>query len=99
MKAYVLKSDGRKEEARPRPRPGDPNPRVFSVEEMQDMVGGYASVTPLVEGVVMVYDADGMYKERVFNPAAVELLRKCGNEKPGLVAGPVLICGSDMVGD
>lgn len=97
MRAYILTYTGEQIPVMPKARGEELNPQTFTLEEMQDIVGGYIQIIDLTEEVVMVMDEEGKLKEKFFNPAATEIFRKCFPKTSDFIVGNVLVCESDMI--
>lgn len=90
MRAYILTPHGEKQEASPS---GD----TFTLEELQNIVGGYIEVVRLTVDVVMVVDDEGKYKDKDYNEEATKLFHKCHPKTPDFIVGTVLVCDSKMI--
>ena len=68
---------------------------AFTVTELQDMVGGWIDLKEIGEELI-VFDVDGMFKDKLYNKTATELIRRYhqDDEEPwnGYVAGNAVVC-------
>lgn len=97
MRAYILKCTGEKYSVVPKPRTGELNPQTFTLEEMQNIVGGYIQIVNLTDEVLMILDEEGKLKQKYYNQAATELFQKCFPNTMDFIVGDVLVCEADMV--
>ena len=94
MRAVLLTPRGEKQEAIPK------DGVAFTVTELQDMVQGYVEIEDIEDELIIVYDVNGNYNNKLFNPKATEILKKAHADEPfysGYVSGNALVCGNDMV--
>jgi len=52
--------------------PANPQ-KGYTLDEIQDLVGGYVVFLPLGEGLVLLVDEEGLMKGKTFNPYASAL--------------------------
>ena len=65
---------------------------AFSVQELQDYVGGYIDVLSIGEGY-LVFDVDGPSKDKLYNKVATELAYKYHpKEFQGFISGKAVVC-------
>lgn len=85
---YLITPRGLKQEAAPK------DGTAFSITELQDMVDGFVEIVDL-DDCLLVYDVDGAWKDKLFNPEATRLLRRAHREDKdfgGFVAGNAVVC-------
>ena len=89
MKAKLIKSNGNVSEVEPK------NGINFSLEELQQFVGGYIEIVPIKNGRFMVVNEEGKLSNLPFNLLASaeynEIVR--GDS----IVGDALICPSSMI--
>lgn len=68
----------------------------YSLEELQEIVGGYIEVLPLNEDEIMVLNEEGKILGLDLNDNATELISEAGMWDDFIV-GDVLVCKTDEV--
>ena len=84
MKAKILKTTGEVLEVEPK------NKTDFSLEELQEIVGGYIEIVQLGDRKVMVVNEEGVYMKLPINTKATNLYNS-------VIVGDVLICKSNQI--
>jgi hypothetical protein len=84
MKAKILKTTGEVLEVEPK------NKTDFSLEELQEIVGGYIEIVQLGDRKVMVVNEDGVFFNLPINTKATNLYNS-------VIVGDVLICKSNQI--
>lgn len=69
----------------------------FSLEELQEFVGGYIETITLLDDLIMVVNEEGKLLGLPFNKAATEILWYHTNNTDDYIAGSALICESCLV--
>lgn len=70
----------------------------FSLEELQEFVGGDIEIITLADDLIMVVNEEGKLFDLPFNEAATEILRGCSiNSTNDYIVGSALICESCLV--
>ena len=87
---YVITERGGIEDASPK------NGSAYTVDEMQDIVGGYIDIADVGSGI-RVFDIDGMEKGKIFNSKATAMLKQHDEDSTTLIAGNVLFCTREMI--
>lgn len=85
MKAQIIKTTGEVWEIEPK------NKTDFSLEELQEIVGGYIEIVQLGNRKVMVANEDGVYLELPLNRKASNIYQR------NLIVGDVVICSSNQI--
>lgn len=86
--ACVIKTDGSVTEIKPR------NGTDFTLEEMQEVVGGYIEVVRSMEmDRIMVVNEEGKLKKLPFNPKATAFYPALSD----IIVGDVLVCKRGMI--
>lgn len=98
MRSYVIKPNGETTPILPKKR-HDLQPNDFSLEELQEIVGGYIQVVRLEPDAqgnawIMVLNEEGKLKGLPFNAEASKLYQH-GAVDP--IVGTVLVCPTEMV--
>ena len=98
MRSYIIKPNGETTPVVPKERHGL-QPEDFSLEELQEIVGGYIQVVRIpidAEGTewIMVLNEEGKLKGLPFNEEATKLYQH-GEVDP--IVGTVLVCPSRML--
>ena len=88
--AVVIKTDGTKEGLQPK------NNKVFTLEELKSVVGGYIEIVPLEEGYSMVINEEGKLLDLPINVIATRVYRTSRNADDFIV-GNVLICSNKEI--
>lgn len=91
MKDYVIYPNGDECPVYPKDADG-----LFSVAELQDIVGGYIGIEDVGNNVCVVFDDEGDLQDRSYNRRATELIRSVNPEWRRIVAGPVVVCRSGI---
>lgn len=89
--AQIIKSNGVVIEVTPK------NGTNFSLEELQEIVGGYIEILPLNCGRIIVCDDEGIFKNYALNQKATELLNRNSCCTKGTIVGNVLVCDKEQV--
>lgn len=89
--AQIIKSSGVVIEVTPK------NGTDFSLEELQEIVGGYIGILHLKDKRIIVYDEEGELKNSPLNQKATELLNRNSYCVEGTIVGDVLVCDSEQV--
>lgn len=93
-KAYIIKASGDIQEVSPK------NGSDFSLEELQEIVGGYIEVVYFHDGTnrIMIVDEEGKLKNYPINEAASEIAYQGkGVGIMDYIVGDVLLCNSKQV--
>lgn len=69
----------------------------FSLEELQEFVGGYIEIIPLVDDLIMVVNEEGKLLGLPFNKAATEIFWDATKNTLDYIVGNALICESCLV--
>lgn len=69
----------------------------FSLEELQEFVGGCIEIVSLVDDLIMVINEEGKLLDLPFNKAATEILWSSTGSTSDYIVGNVLICESCLV--
>lgn len=96
MSAFILYPNGVRQDVSPSPRGNELNPKTFTLEEMQNIVGGYIEVVSLDDDVYMIVDEEGKLKGKYVNRQATKIFNKY-TKTLDFIVGTVLICTTDMV--
>ena len=88
MTAQVLMIDGIVLKAEPK------NGANFSLEEAQQIVGGYVEVLPLSKSQIMILNEEGKLLGLGFNHNATLAARMAGYDE--VIVGDVLVCNTEM---
>lgn len=83
--ATIIKTDGTKVEVQPKDKRG-----YFSLEELQDAVGGYIELAYLKGGKTMVINEEGKILGLKINVEATKLYSEVDSND--YIAGDVLVC-------
>jgi hypothetical protein len=83
--AIVIKTDGTKDALQPK------NNKVFTLEELKSVVGGYIEIVQLTEDDLMVINEEGKLLNLPINVIATRVYRASRNTEDFIV-GNVLIC-------
>jgi hypothetical protein len=89
MKGRVLYVDGREEFIEPK------NGTDFSLEELNNIVGGYIEILPLGDDRIMVVNEEGKLNRLPVNMKATYIVNGIGYKDT--IVGNVLVCHSSMV--
>ena len=90
MKAKIYKADGSIIDVKPN------NGTDFSLEELQEIVGGYIEIVGLMDNEIMVINEEGKLIDLPFNENATQLYQEVDGFYD-YIAGDVLVCDSSMV--
>lgn len=90
MKAKIYKADGSIIDVKPN------NGTDFSLEELQEIVGGYIEVVGLMDNEIMVINEEGKLIDLPFNETATQMYQEVDGFYD-YIAGDVLVCDSNMV--
>lgn len=90
MKAKIYKADGSIIDIKPN------NGTDFSLEELQEIVGGYIEIVGLMDNEIMVINEEGKLIDLPFNENATQLYQEVDGFYD-YIAGDVLVCDSSMV--
>lgn len=90
MKAKIYKADGSIIDVKPN------NGTDFSLEELQDIVGGYIEIVGLIDNEIMVINEEGKLIDLPFNETATQMYQEVDGFYD-YIAGDVLVCDSNMV--
>ena len=88
--AVVIKTDGTMDALQPK------NNKVFTLEELKSVVGGYIEIVPLEEGYSMVVNEEGKLLNLPINEGATRYYRNSRNTEDFIV-GNVLICSNKEI--
>jgi hypothetical protein len=88
--AYIIKTAGEVIETKPN------NGTDFSLEELNEVVGGYIEVISLHDGRLIVCDEEGKLKGKDMNHKATEFFRLTLLTTDFLV-GDVLVCNEEEI--
>lgn len=83
---YILYPNGSKCPIFPKEKDG-----MFTVTQLQDVVGGYIGVQDMGEQC-LVYNDEGDLDDRPYNEEATALIRGFNEEFRRIVSGPVVVC-------
>ena len=91
MKAQIIYADGRVTPFKPK------NGTDFSLEELQNVVGGYIEILDLRNGQIIVVNEEGKLKGLPVNQIATEAY--CMRFQPygDIIVGDVVLCNKKMV--
>lgn len=90
MKAKIYKADGSIIDVKPN------NGTDFSIEELQDIVGGFIEIVSLMGNEIMVINEEGKLIDLPFNETATQMYQEVDGFYD-YIAGDVLVCDSNMV--
>lgn len=90
MKAKIYKADGSIIDVKPN------NGTDFSLEELQEIVGGYIEIVGLMDNEIMVINEEGKLIDLPFNETATQMYQEVDGFYD-YIAGDVLVCDSNMV--
>lgn len=90
MKAKIYKADGSIIDVKPN------NGTDFSLEELQEIVGGYIEIVGLMDNEIMVINEEGKLIDLPFNETATQMYQEVDGFYD-YIAGDVLVCDSSMV--
>jgi hypothetical protein len=88
--AIVIKTDGTKDALQPK------NNKIFTLEELKSVVGGYIEIVPLTEDYLMVINEEGKLLNLPINVIATRVYRASRNTDDFIV-GNVLICSNKEI--
>lgn len=88
--AVVIKTDNTIDVLHPK------NNKVFTLEELKSVVGGYIEIVPLNEGYSMVINEDGKLLNLPINVVATRVYRASRNIYD-IIVGNVLICNNKEI--
>ena len=88
--AIVIKTDGTKDALQPK------NNKVFTLEELKSVVGGYIEIVQLTKDYLMVINEEGKLLDLPINVVATRVYRKSRNTEDFIV-GDVLICSNKEI--
>ena len=88
--AIVIKTDGTKDALQPK------NNKVFTLEELKSVVGGYIEIVQLTENYLMVINEEGKLLNLPINVIATRMYRASRNTEDFIV-GNVLICSNKEI--
>jgi hypothetical protein len=88
--AVVIKTDGTKDALQPK------NNKVFTLEELKSVVGGYIEIVQLTEDYLMVINEEGKLLDLPINVVATRVYRASRNTDDFIV-GNVLICSNKEI--
>ena len=88
--AIVIKTDGTKDALQPK------NNKVFTLEELKSVVGGYIEIVQLTEDYLMVINEEGKLLNLPINVIATRVYRASRNTEDFIV-GNVLICSNKEI--
>jgi hypothetical protein len=92
MKAQILKTTGEVWEVEPN------NKTDFSLEELQEIVGGYIEIINFPNRECMVVNEEGVYMKLPINASATNLyIQKHNLLEISVIVGDVLICKSNQI--
>lgn len=66
------------------------NGKNFTLEEMQQAVGGYIELVYLPDNKILVVDEEGMIKQKLFNKKISEMIMKP-------IVGDVIVCNQKQI--
>ena len=69
---------------------------VFTVTQLQDIVGGYIGIEDIGE-CCLVYNDEGDLDDKPYNRKATELAREYNNEFRRIISGPAVVCSMGMI--
>lgn len=87
--AQIIKVDGSVVSIEPK------NGKDFSLEELQNIVGGYVEIHKLKNNELMVMDEEGYFKRKHTNSKAT--WRFCEDVTYAIIVGDVLICNDKQI--
>lgn len=90
MKAKIYKADGSIIDVKPN------NGTDFSLEELQEIVGGYIEIVGLMDNEIMVINEEGKLIDLPLNETATHMYQEVDGFYDYIV-GDVLVCDSNMV--
>jgi hypothetical protein len=90
MKAKIYKADGSIIDVKPN------NGTDFSLEELQEIVGGFIEIVSLMDNEIMVINEEGKLIDLPFNETATQMYQEVDGFYD-CIAGDVLVCDSSMV--
>jgi hypothetical protein len=90
MKAKIYKADGSIIDVKPN------NGTDFSLEELQEIVGGFIEIVSLMDNEIMVINEEGKLIDLPFNETATQMYQEVDGFYD-YIAGDVLVCDSNMV--
>jgi hypothetical protein len=90
MKAKIYKADGSIIDVKPN------NGTDFSLEELQEIVGGYIEIVGLMDNEIMVINEEGELIDLPFNENATQMYQEADGFYD-YIAGDVLVCDNSMV--
>lgn len=70
--------------------------KKFSLEEAQELVGGYVQMIRVRPAMVALLDEEGLFKSLPENREATRILKEESGKNWGTIRGPVLICHYHM---
>lgn len=88
--ALVIKADGTKDALQPK------NNKVFTLEELKSVVGGYIEIVQLTEDYLMIINEEGKLLDLPINVVATRVYRASRNTDDFIV-GNVLICSNKEI--
>lgn len=88
--AVVIKTDGTKDALQPK------NNKVFTLEELKSVVGGYIEIVQLTEDYLMIINEEGKLLDLPINVVATRVYRASRNTEDFIV-GNVLICSNKEI--
>lgn len=88
--AVVVRIDGTKDALHPK------NNKVFTLEELKSVVGGYIEIVPFELGYSMVVNEEGKLLNLPINVIATKIYRASRNTDDFIV-GNVLICNNKEI--
>ena len=68
------------------------NGKYFTLEELQNFVGGYIEVIRLNSQSIMVLDEEGKFKQKPYNLNANKIFTEIFNLSNDYLVGDILIC-------
>lgn len=86
---YIIKTDGTKIKIAP-------DAKTYTLEEMQEIVGGYIEFVWLSPFYLMVVNEDGKLNGLQLNESATDLLRLY-KDTTDFIVGDVLVCEKDHI--
>jgi hypothetical protein len=90
MKAKIYKADGSIIDVKPN------NGTDFSLEELQEIVGGFIEIVSLMDNEIMLINEEGKLIDLPFNETATQMYQEVDGFYD-YIAGDVLVCDSNMV--
>ena len=91
IKCEIIYTDGRTEETKPK------NGKWFTLEEMQEIVGGLIELVHLRQGNrYMVVNEEGKVNDLPYNEVATTIFAN-NHDIDDIIVGNVLICPSKMI--